>query len=186
MSYQHYLLLLLAIISCLGACKRDNGIQCPDGQIPHGDHCHDIQELLTSVELVFNEVDTFAFRDFDGIGSDAPIVDMIRLSANTDYAVQTRVLDESNNSYTDVTPEIAMEKEGHQFFYTIEGANLTVEYKDMDADGIPVGLETEMRTGAASTGTMNLVLKHIPVGSKTGNITDGATDIEVNFEVVIE
>ncbi len=179
------LILFTVLVCCFAACKRDNDPECPNGQVLWGGECEDIQEVITSVELIFNEVDTFAFRDYDGIGSQAATIDVIKLTANTSYNVQARVLDESKNPVEDKTTEIEEEGDHHQFFYTVINANIEVAYDDLDEDGNPIGLKTTMQTEAASTGNLQVTLKHLH-DEKTGNVSDGATDIEVSFEVEVE
>ncbi len=179
------LILVACLFSCLFGCKSDDDIECPNGEILVNGACEDIQEVITSVELIFNEVDTFAFRDYDGIGSQAPTVDLITLNANTAYNVQARVLDESKTPVEDKTTEIEEEGDHHQFFYTVINANVTVAYDDVDEDGNPIGLKTTMQTGDASTGSLQVTLKHLH-DDKTGDPAAGETDIEVSFEVAIK
>ncbi|MCB0763865.1 MAG: type 1 periplasmic binding fold superfamily protein, partial [Flavobacteriales bacterium] len=65
-------------------------------------------------------------------------------------------------------------------------------YDDMDANMLPIGLESMWTIGAASNGTVIVTLRHEPdktaTGVSSGDITNagGETDIEVTFPLVIE
>ncbi|NJL74373.1 MAG: type 1 periplasmic binding fold superfamily protein [Saprospiraceae bacterium] len=134
----------------------------------------------------------FQFRDLDGDGGNPPVITQgTPLAANTTYTGILTLLNENENE--DITAEILEEDEDHQFFFRpSNGLNLSVSYKDADADQNPIGLETEFRTGAVSTGTLVVTLRHLPnktaAGVKDGNINNagGETDIEVTFNVTIQ
>ena len=80
----------------------------------------------------------------------------------------------------------------HQFFFTATGANLTVGYADEDDNGNPLGLVTTLTTSDASSGTIQVVLRHEPdksaTGVQSGDITNagGETDIEVTFDITLQ
>lgn len=146
------------------------------------------QEQITTLHLIVSEgstvIDTFTFRDVDGPGGNAPTIEDVSLSANKSYNARLLLLDESGTEVDTISNEIEEEKDVHQFFYTITSANLTVNYDDADDNGVPVGLQTNMVTGAASTGTLKIVLKHQPDVKPTSGNGDpalGATDVEVTF-----
>ena len=69
---------------------------------------------------------------------------------------------------------------------------MTVNYTDEDSNENPIGIATSVETGAASNGTLTIVLRHEPIKAAenvaTGDITNagGETDIEVQFDIVIE
>jgi hypothetical protein len=64
-------------------------------------------------------------------------------------------------------------------------ANINVTITDKDGNNLPVGLESLWTTGAASSGAINVVLRHQP-GVKDGTETPGDTDIDVVFPVNIQ
>ncbi|WP_162555911.1 hypothetical protein [Reichenbachiella versicolor] len=89
----------------------------------------------------------------------------------------------------DVTETIEKEDEDHQVFYVVDPADLaTIEYEDEDGNGMPLGLEIELTTGDAGTGTLNIVLKHEPTKSKDATLetAGGSTDIDVKFDITVE
>ncbi|QNF35870.1 hypothetical protein HUW51_16845 [Adhaeribacter swui] len=144
-------------------------------------------ELITTVTLTMREVGTAntvtaTFRDPDGEGGNAPTqFDEIVLKPNTVYNTTITLLDESKTPPADITEEIEEEEEDHQFFFTpTAGLNVSVAYDDGDDNNLPVGLETKITTGAPSTGSLKVTLKH-QVGTKNNNIATGETDVELNF-----
>ena len=154
------------------------------------------EELITTLEMTFtpagggNEV-VFSVFDEDGDGPAAPEYTNGTLSAGTDYNVSIKVRNDIDNE--DITLEIIEEDEEHQFFFSVtNGLNLEFAYDDTDGNGNPIGLATTFTTGDASTGTMQVELRHEPNksadGVVNGNPTNagGETDIQVTFDVTIE
>ena len=153
------------------------------------------EELITTVTVTFTNtadqsVVTATFRDTDGDGGNAPdITQPGALAADATYNVTIAFLDESDASdVEDITEEIDEEADEHQVFYvTSTGLNLTYAYGDTDGDQNPLGLVGTMTTGAASTGTLNIVLRHEPTKPNTGlGDAGGETDIDVTFNVTIQ
>lgn len=65
--------------------------------------------------------------------------------------------------------------------------NLTVNRTDLDTNAtpLPLGLTNTFVTGAASTGYLQVVLRHQP-NSKNGTFTPGSTDFDAGFRVTIQ
>lgn len=170
-----YLFILLPFLISINSCKNE---ETPD---PVNE-----EELITSVVLSFENnadlsISTFAFRDIDGPGGDAPSeFDTIRLN-NGYYHLTVSILNESVSPALDLTAEIDEESTDHQLFYTVDGADITFDYNDTDANGLPIGLDMNVVVGpTSSTGTVTVVLKHQP-GIKDGSISTGESDVEVTF-----
>lgn len=151
----------------------------------------DEQELLTTVRLTYtNQVNItdivkVTWKDIDGAGGAAPIIDNLNLKANTTYNVMLEVLDESKTPAVNKTPEIFSEGVQHQFFYA--SALLSVSYADKDTKNLPIGLATSQKTGAIGDGKLKITLKHQPnLKSATSTIATGETDIEVEFNVSVK
>jgi hypothetical protein len=150
-------------------------------------------ELITTLTLTMTDsanttdVKTATFRDSDGPGGNPPtLFQEINLKPNSTYQTTITILDESKSPSEDITAEIAQEKEDHQFFYTPNTSlNATIKYRDKDANNLPVGLLTTIKTGAASTGKLKVTLKHQP-GIKNNSITTGDTDAEIDFTARIQ
>ena len=153
-------------------------------------------EVITNLVLALTSTAgtvEFTFEDLDGDGGNAPTITSGTLTANTTYTGAVTLTNKSVTPEEDITAEIQEEDKEHQFFYYSGGnADITFAYADMDDDGNPVGLATTITTGAASTGTMTIVLRHEPnksgSGVSGGDITNagGETDIEVTFDVDIQ
>ncbi len=148
------------------------------------------KESITTLHLFLTESNTndlvvASFADVDGPGGDAPLYTDLLLKPNTEYEAEIKVLDESKTPAEDVTLEIQRENKEHQFFYTPSRSNLTVAYNDADGNNLPVGIKTKITTGGDSSGRLKVTLKHQP-GVKNNDITTGDTDIEVEFNVLVE
>lgn len=155
------------------------------------------EELITTLTLHFhsaNDVEHkhFEFTDLDGDGGNAPVIVADTLSSDSLYTVEIEVLNESVSPADDITAEILAEGVDHQFFFQFTGANAATAYTDADANGLPIGLNSNWTIGAASNGSVVVTLRHQPdksaAGVSAGDITNagGETDIEVTFPVVIE
>lgn len=188
----NYLTYALIAAATVTACKKDDDDPVTPAPPPVNE-----EEVITTVRLHFhsaNDVEHkhFEFSDPDGAGGAAPVISADTLSADSIYHVHMEILDESGSTVEDITAEIEEEGDVHQFFFQVSGANATVVYGDVDANGLPIGLETQWTIGAASNGSVMVTLRHEPdktaSGVSTGDITNagGETDIEVTFPVVIE
>ncbi|GAA4309435.1 hypothetical protein [Nibribacter koreensis] len=149
------------------------------------------EELITTVRLHATpqgggNMIMATYKDVDGPGGQAPIVNGLQLAANKVYDVRVEVLDESKTPAEDITQEVKEEADEHQFFYQPStGLNLTVAYTDQDSKNLPLGITTRMTTAAASTGTLRVILKHQP-GTKNNSVNTGETDVEVTFPATIQ
>lgn len=144
------------------------------------------EELITTLKVTLTEtgsgtVTTFQFRDPDGDAGNPPTqFDDIIVKPNTTYTAVLQVLNESATPTEDITDEIKAEAGDHQFYFTVTTANVTVSNLDKDGNGLPLGLTSTWTTGTASTGKIQIVLKHKPGIKASGDpITKGDTDIEL-------
>ena len=104
---------------------------------------------------------------------------------------QVVLLDESKSPVDSISNEVKEEGDAHQFFYTVVNSTLTHSYAatDLDSHGVPIGLAPNFTTGATSTGSLTVVLKHQPglkPTSGNGDSSKGETDIEVIFNVMVQ
>jgi hypothetical protein len=185
-------IIALYIIAGIGltitGCKKDDDlVDVPQPVVNE-------QEIITSLFLQLTDsatntpFDTVAFRDLDGDGANAPIQwDTVRLNANTTYLMSVLLLNEIPNPADTISNEVAEEANDHQFFFNIAGVSLTHTYLDQDTNTppLPLGLVNKIRTGAAGTGTFQVVLKHQP-GIKDGQQTTGDSDVDVTFQTIIQ
>ena len=153
------------------------------------------EEVITTATLVLTPQGggtpvTLQTRDIDGDGPGAPVITVSGdLMPNTTYVGAIVFLNETEDPAENVTLEVAEEDDEHQVFYIPGGGlNVTVTYQDADGDGNPLGLAITAETGDASTGTLNVVLRHEPNKPNDGTLGDagGETDIEVTFDVTIQ
>ncbi|MBT1698595.1 hypothetical protein KK083_17010 [Fulvivirgaceae bacterium PWU4] len=150
------------------------------------------EEVITTMTLTLTPVGggnsvTLKFYDEDGDGSIQPVKTVSGpLAAYTTYEGLITLLNETATPAGDITAEVKNEASDHLFCFTTSNVNLTVNAKDKDSNNLPLGIETSWVTGAVSTGTVKVVLRHQP-GEKTGNCPGGGdTDIEVDFNVTVQ
>lgn len=151
------------------------------------------QELITTVKLTLtdasdsNNTFTVQWKDADGPGALAPVIDTLVLDTSKTYNAVVSVLDETKSPVDDITTEIKEEAEAHQFFYTLS-SNLTgrvsITRTDKDLNNLPVGLELQLSTtaGTSAQGTLNVVLSHYDGVPKTAS-PSAESDIDITFPV---
>ncbi|MFT3701281.1 MAG: hypothetical protein QM802_02875 [Agriterribacter sp.] len=177
-------LLILFILLAFGynSCKKEEKtVSPPDPE----------NEFLTTVQLIIinasdaTDKDTVAVKqlpDQDIDYSDATI----NLKKNTTYNVSVKFLDETTNPPGNITEDIYDRRNYHLLCFTVTGANLTIVRTDKDTNNPPleIGLEDTFTTGDASTGSLNVQLRHQP-NAKNGSCDPGSSDADVNFPVNI-
>ncbi len=174
---------IFVALLALNACKSDETTKKVDEQ-----------ELLTTVKLTYTnqanltDIVKATWKDVDGAGGAAPIIDNVNLKANVTYNVILEVLDESKTPAENKTPEIFSKGAEHQFFYAVNPSSLlSVNYADKDTKNLPIGLTTLQKTSAAGDGKLKITLKHQPnLKSAISTITTGETDIEVEFNISVK
>ena len=150
------------------------------------DHDHE-EELITTVTYTLtngNDVVTLKFVDLDGEGgADGTYSVSGSLAANTTYTGVIKLENETESPAEDITLEVQEEGDEHEFFYTTSVAGTTIVKTDVDKDRNPIGITTNVNTGAAGKGTLTIVLKHEPKKPNDGTSADakGSTDAEVTF-----
>ena len=165
---------------------------CDKGEIPNP------EELITTMTYTLTPVGAgpvavLSFRDLDGDGGTAPVIETDPLESGTIYLGEIELLNESTTPVEDITEEILAEAEDHQFFYAWTGSNLiSIDYNDADSLGFPVGVMTAMALSGPGQGELKITLRHLPdksaAGVNTGNIQNagGETDIEIIFPVTVQ
>jgi len=155
------------------------------------------EELITTViyrlePLNGGDVVEFRFTDLDGDGGDEPVIIANPLQANTEYSGTMSFLDESSGTAESITEEIEEEALEHQVFYVVSGNSVAIEYNDADSDSNPIGLNTNLSTSEAETGSLRVILRHEPDKAAQGvadgdpSNAGGETDIEVLFLYTVE
>lgn len=150
----------------------------------------DEQELITTVRLIVSGAaisggtQTFTWKDLDGPGGNAPVIETIRLPKESTIDLELQVWDESKTPAEDITAEIEAEADDHIFLFSSSGVSLTIEPEDTDSGGEPVGLINTLKTINAGSGSVRIILKHL--ADKSSPEATGETDIDVSFPVVVE
>lgn len=169
------------------------------------------EEAITKVILTFTPAQgspvVVTATDPDGVGiQDVVADDEITLSANQTYELSIQLLNEladENAPEYNVTEEVREEGDEHMFFFgwtnevfsaptgngNIDNRGDDVNYSDEDDNGLPLGLKTSWTaTAAPAEGTFTLLLKHQPDNAKSESSTssDGETDLNLTFDIVIE
>ena len=158
---------ILLVTGMFSSCKKDKS--APE---------ENDEEVITTMDVVIKEegdssATTYSFDDPDGPGGNAPTIASIPLAPNKVYDVEVVLLNKTTNPAAVVSEEVLAEAVDHRFYFEVSGANLTVSDLDQDANGIPVGLHSKWTTGAASTGKIDITLRHYPDGGK--EISDPVT-----------
>lgn len=198
---------ILAAIFVMSAC------------VAEGDHDQD-SEVISRVELTFTPDDGgdplhFAFSDPDGDGGMSGTADPIELTAGTQYTLELRFVNDLAEPAEDITEEVRAEAEDHFVFILgdVQGpasassaALLTHAYADLESDygtnaigdDLPVGLLHTITTDTAGTGTLRVMLRHVPElngqAQKTSELLQllvdgqelpGSADVDVSFELTV-
>jgi hypothetical protein len=152
-------------------------------------------EFLTSVQLIAtnasdgSDVQTAIITDTTIISNPPASIQnpVLNLKANSTYHVAVKFLDETKTPAGDVTTDIYDRRNYHLVCFDVSGANLTVTRTDLDTNNPPlqIGLKDDFATGAASTGTLNVQLRHQP-NAKNGDCAPGSSDADVTFTIKIK
>ena len=185
MKLKYFLMGLIGLSIISTSCKKEE-----DPQIPNEEEV--ITTLIyTLISHDMSDTVVMRFQDLDGDGGNNPIIMGGTLMANTMYHGELELLNEVEGE--DITQEIKDEAEEHQFFFQVkDGLDAMVTYDDMDMDGNPIGLMSNLDSKTVSAGKLTITLRHEPAkdapGVSDGNIANagGETDIEVTFDVDIQ
>lgn len=197
------------MISCLGialglglaACGDDEDPMTPDPSV-------NPEEVITTMTVTLTPQGggtpvVAVFRDVDGDGGmPATVTQPQPLTAGTTYDVAVELLDETKNPPEDITEEIEEEAEEHLFIYVVTGGVATVTITDRESeypngnmvgDDLPVGLEAELTATSAGTGSLQVVLLHLPpengtpVKTPAVGLGDGfEEDINQTFQLTVQ
>ncbi len=175
-------LMMGSLIATTTSCGDD------DNPAPQSD-----KELITTVTLTMDTEKGLqaaaTYKDLDGAGGNNPEKETLVLKENTTYNATLTLFNENQTPAIQVHNEVKAEANDHQIFYTpSSNLNLTVATTDTDSQSRPLGLETTFTTGAASSGTLKVVVKHQKdsKAAAPGDATKGETDVEVVFDVLIQ
>lgn len=153
------------------------------------------QEVMTTLVLKFknlnNPSNTFdvKFRKLSGTNWH---LDSMVLNKNTSYELNISILNETDlSNVKDVTLNIEKKSDFHQFYFEplldTDIANMKITYLNFDSNGKPYGSKMKIETKDNDTGALSVMLKHYTsLAEKNGNSAVGATDIDVEFPLLIK
>lgn len=180
------LLTLVAITTILSGCKKDKE------QVPEPPPVQNESEVITTMKLIFVDssntsiIKYATFRDPDGDGGlGYDIFDTIKLAPNKTWLTTILLLNETASPVDTISNEVLEEGVDHLFCFSPTGVSATVIKTDLDANSLPIGLQSKWRTTASGFGTMQVELRHQP-GIKNGSCAIGDTDIDVVFKTKIQ
>lgn len=178
-------LLAVLFISTLvfTACSDDH-----DDDHDHGDDEELITTLIYTLTDGTNPDVVLTWEDLDGDTGNAPVITSGTLMANTTYTGSIQLLNRTETPEEDITVEVRAEGDEHEFFYIPNSVELNVNKEDEDSNGYKLGIETTVRTGAASTGTLTVILKHEPTKPNDDKVAvaGGTSDVEVTFPITVQ
>ena len=120
----------------------------------------------------------------------APVITpaTLNLTKNSTYTCKIVILDQTKTPVDTVSDVIKQRENIHLFvFFASTNLMLTDSITDRDTNipPLPFGLQSQIKTGAASTGTLRVVLRHQP-NVKNGTYGPGSTDLDVTYPVSIQ
>ena len=175
-------LLILFITLVITSCKKEEqGVSAPLGN-----------EFLTTTILNLQNTQVPSDKPtirYKLVGSNPAVItpDSLALAANATYKCTIVILDETKTPADTVSKVIWQRANIHLFFFRpTPGLTFTDSITDRDTNipPLPVGLQSIMRTGAASTGSLEVILRHQP-NVKNGTYAPGSTDLDVTYPVKI-
>lgn len=182
------LLLILPLAVLITACNNEESTPAPT----------DDNEAITTATLTLTSRTTPVQTVTATVESLNTNADFSRatltLRPNTIYTGALTLLDKTKTPAKDVSAEVANEANEHLVVYTFtpatsSPASMTVTATDRDTNPAPgpypIGLATEVRSGAAGSGRLKVVLRHQP-DTKNGSATPGTSDLDTDFTIVIQ
>lgn len=201
---KHHSLLLLRLFTALVLSLAFSSCEVDDPEK------EEVPELITSVELRFVAdtggepvIATATDPDGEGVG-DIEIDEPIKLVPAKTYTLSIVLINglaDATQPEYDVTEEVREEADEHMFFFgwtanlftnpsgagNADDPSGIVTYLDEDANGLPLGLETQWTTSGPASGEFRIVLKHQPdLKSAQSDVRTGETDLDITFPVSIQ
>jgi hypothetical protein len=166
------------IIAGLNSCKND-AIPTP-------------AEYVSTMKVVAQNLstlrtDTFEYVNFNETRPNPPsYVDTIRLSAKSSYSIRIILLDETATPVKYLTDTITARAVDHLMVYNVDPAPglISVQIKDKDSKGLPLGLLSNWATSDSTNGWLRLILRQ-QQGHKNGTETPGSTVFEADYPVTV-
>lgn len=171
---------LLFISGCSN--KEEQGVTAPIGN-----------EFLTTTILDLQNLNNPSDKptiSYKLIGTNPAVItpDTLILKKQTSYKCTVVILDETKTP-PDTVSIVIKERANYHLFFFRPSAGLAISDSITDRDTnvppLPVGLQSIMTTANASTGILEVILRHQP-NVKNGTYPPGSTDLDVFYPVKIE
>ncbi len=162
------------------SCKKETGVELND------------EEIITDVQLTFiNQLNgassIFNYQDADGPGGMVPTQDSILLDANANYKLSIKLFNKTVTPIEDITLEVIEEAEAHRFYFIPSSNTISINTTDVDGNGVPLGLQSNVTTTSTGAGNLRVILRHYPGTPPNKQISDlenntkSGSDIDVTF-----
>jgi hypothetical protein len=183
----------LAVLVLAGCKKKDDEEPAPPAPpVVHDEVFTTVRLNLTNTEPIGGvyEQFTFTYRDLDGPGGQPPVVEMEPLPVGA-YSVSITLYNESVSPAVNLTQQVQANATSRQFFFATEGVlALSVFDRDLDANGLPFGMNLYVSAMMASEGTFKVTLVNDPdknaEGVAQGDITNAGGQIAFEVEFPME
>lgn len=153
----------------------------------HGpdDHDHELISMVIIEAVPSAGGDTLraTWRDLDGPGGTAPLIDTIEWGVDVEYQVQARVFSGSD----EITSEIDNEKDEHQFLWDIDGMSFSFSTEDWDSAPKLYSRRVKVTVEGTGDGTLSVQLYHYDdPADKVSGEPGNETDIDITFPLVVK
>jgi hypothetical protein len=179
-----YIIVMLSIALSVSA------ISCKKASMANNESEH---QAINRIEMIFKQggstVSTIVAEDPDGDGGNPPSrIDNINLDINKTYDVEVKFFNISNGVTKDITPTILQQAKQHEVYFILSGLNFSIEKKDKDENGFPLGLISQWKTGSVGgQGSVLLKLMHKPIiKGPNDDPNKGHSDIAINFTLNVK
>lgn len=163
-------------------------VACSESSHDHDHGEHDVVTRITLALVPSGTTDTVrvTWDDSDGPGGQPPTIDTLQLLANTTYTGEIRIYNATITPVEDLTSTIVSEGDQHQFFFSATVNGIVIMPTDQDVNGLPIGQQFRLITGAAGTGSVGIDLSHYDdPAKKDGQMPSDETDISIDLPAVV-
>ncbi|MDP3468443.1 MAG: hypothetical protein Q8S11_08920 [Daejeonella sp.] len=178
------------VIGVLSIALSVSAISCKKASMANNESEH---QAINRIEMLFKQsgttVSTIVAEDPDGDGGNPPSrIDNISLDINKTYDVEVKFFNISNGVTKDISPTILQQAKQHEVYFILSGLSLSIEKKDKDDNGFPIGLISQWKTGnTGGQGSVLLKLMHKPlIKGPNDDPSKGHSDIAISFNLNVK
>ena len=178
------------LIGMLSIALLVSAISCKKASMANNESEH---LAINRIEMLFKQgsttVSTIVAEDPDGDGGNPPSrIDNINLDFNKTYDVEVKFFNINNGVTKDLTPTIVQQAKVHEVYFILSGLTFSIEKKDKDESGFPLGLVSQWKTAnSGGQGTVLLKLMHKPIiKGSNDDPNKGHSDIAISFKLNVK